>query len=60
MHKFVDNSANKEWSQRKTRLLMVVLSELKRIYRRGYMPRVKTVNGSVITTTALGRLLRQL
>jgi hypothetical protein len=57
VHNFVDNSATEPWSQAKVRKLLVVLAELKRIYRSGWSPELITRKGSFISGERLGRML---
>lgn len=57
VHNFVENSATEQWDQAKVRKLMVVLSELKRLYRSGWNPRLITGNCVVLSGERLGSLM---
>lgn len=56
-HNFVENSLSESWSQAKVRRLLVVLGELKRIYREDSLPVVTLSSGSILSGEKLGRFL---
>ncbi len=57
VHKFVENTVTDNWSQRKLQITKVLLAEVRRIYREGKDPEIRTRFGTVISGDSLGYLL---
>lgn len=57
VHKFVENSITDHWSISKLQILMVLLSELRRLYKQGRAPEIRARFGTVISGENLGYLL---
>lgn len=57
VHKFVENSVTDNWNQRKLQISKVLLAEVRRIYREGKDPEIRTRFGTIIAGDSLGYLL---
>lgn len=57
VHKFVENTVTDHWSRSKLRIIKVLLAELRRVYREGKSPEIRTRFGTVIRGDVLRNLL---
>lgn len=57
VHKFVENAVTDLWNQRKLQITKVLLAEIRRIYKEGKEPEIRTRFDTVIKGDSLGYLL---
>ncbi len=57
VYKFVENTVTNLWNRRKLQITRVLLAEIRRIYREGKKPEIRTRFGTVIKGDSLGYLL---
>lgn len=58
VHNYVDNSLSENWDQAKVRKLQVVLSEIKRVYKRSSCLEITTASGRILKDESLDNLLQ--